>query len=239
MLGGEGGVVIIKRWSPITSDIGLIQVSPPQLTSAFLEWQKSLGVTWRSVEVKAGLAATFDALLPLSQGKRRRAFVATRSGWTAQFQSGIQGSDPFPVMSLFAGKLGALAMRVCRSPQSALYPATVWEVYAPPGLGGNDLNYKRSVSAANDGGTWTFDESGERYAFEDVAAYSAPRMRDRFTPEMLDRYLAEFGLHPFDDDFYCVSPAAPAVILERPAYSQEPPDFTLQEVAEGLPWKRR
>jgi hypothetical protein len=238
-LGDDCSVVLIQRWSPITSDIGLIQVSPSELTSAFLEWQESLHTAWRLVRVEAGLAATFDALLPLSQGMRRRAFVATRSGWTAQFQNGIQGSDPFPAMSLFARKLGVLAMRICRSPQAARHPATIWEVYAPPNLGGNEYGFRRSVSVANDGGTWTFDESGEPYAFENVATYSVARKRDRFTPEMLEKYLTEFDLHPFDEDFYCISSATPAVILERPAYGHEPPDFTLQEVAEGRPWVRR
>ena len=186
--------MLIPYWSPVTSDFGLIQAPMERLASAFLEWQATLGITWRVTRIQTNLEATFEALLPLSHGKRRRAFIATRSGWTAQFQNGIQGSDPFPVMSLFAVKLGVLAMRVCSISMEASHPANIWEVYAPPQLGGDSAGYRRSVAAASDGGQWTFDESGEPYGFEDLATYSTFRKRDRFTREMLERYLAAFAL---------------------------------------------
>jgi hypothetical protein len=66
-------------------------------------------------------------------------------------------------MSYLAKRMGLLPMRVCRSPERAIYPATMWEVYAPGSLGGcPPLGYRRSVAAANDGGRWMFEESGER-----------------------------------------------------------------------------
>ena len=229
--------MLIQYWSPVTSDFGLIQAPIEQLASAFLEWQATLGIAWRVNRIQTNLEATFEALLPLSHGKRRRAFVATRSGWTAQFQNGIQGSDPFPVMSLFAAKLGVLAMRVCSTSMEANHPANIWEVYAPPQLGGDSVGYRRSVAAANDGGRWTFDQSGEPYGFEDLATYSTFRKRDRFTHEMLERYLAAFDLYPFDENFYVVDAATPATILERPERLSEPPDFTLEQVIAGKPWK--
>jgi len=49
-------------------------------------------------------------------------------------------------------------------------------------------------------------------------------------------YLAAFDLHPFDEQFYVVDAAAPAIALERPAHSTEPPDFTLEQAIEGKPW---
>ena len=229
--------MLIQYWSPVTSDFGLIQAPIEQLASAFLEWQASLGVAWRVTRIQTTLEATFEALLPLSHGKRRRAFTATRSGWTAQFQNGIQGSDPFPVMSLFAAKLGVLAMRVCSTLTEANHPANIWEVYAPPQLGGDSAGYRRSVAAASDGGKWTFDQSGEPYGFEDLATYSTFRKRDRFTREMLERYLAAFDLYPFDENFYVVDEATPAIVLARPARPSEPPDFTLEQVIAGKPWK--
>jgi hypothetical protein len=209
-----------------------------RLASAFLEWQATLGVAWRVIHTDTSLEATLEALLPLSNGKRRRAFIATRSGWTAQFQNGIKGSDPFPVMNLFAARLGVLAMRVCSTTIDKLYTSNIWEVYAPPHLGGSSFNYRRSIAVANDGGKWTFDQSGAPYGFEDLASYSAFRKRDRFTREMLERYLAAFDLYPFDEKFYVVDAAAPAIVLERPAHSSEPPDFTLKQVIEGKPWVR-
>ncbi len=45
----------------------------------------------------------------------------------------------------------------------------------------------------NDGGRWVFEEGGESYDFEETAAYSNRRKRDRFTGPMLHRYLVALG----------------------------------------------
>ena len=46
------------------------------------------------------------------------------------------------------------------------------------------------------------------------SAESISRSRDRFTVEMLERYLAELGdIRPFDDDFY--APLSKAFLVER------------------------
>jgi hypothetical protein len=130
-------------------------------------------------------------------------------------------------------------MRVCASANSAKWPSVIWEVYAPESLGGAvPLGDRRSICTANNGGRWVFHESGVPYEFEDVAAYSNRRKKDRFTRQMLDQYLTHFGLSPFSDNFYVVTPDCPAVILERPKWPVEPPEFTLEEVLAGKPWQR-
>jgi hypothetical protein len=58
---------------------------------------------------------------------------------------------------------------------------------------------RRTISAANDGGKWTFSETGERFAFEDPTAYRRRLVCDRFTPEMLAQYLAKLGV-PSDQE---------------------------------------
>jgi hypothetical protein len=230
-------VSVLDEWHPVTSDIGLIQAPVEQIRTSFLNWRRALGEHHEEREVHHGLSHALDHLAPLSSGKRRRLFLATRSGWTAQFQSGIQGSDPFPVMSHFAKQLGVLAMRICSTPSSAIYPATIWEVYAPAHLGGDTLGYRRSLAAANDGGRWIFEESGEPFPFEQEQQYALPRKRDRFTRRLLAHYAAEFDVFPFDDDFYLVDAKQPGILLERPAWANEPPEFSLEEVKRGLPWK--
>jgi hypothetical protein len=230
--------MIIDDWEPVTSDMGLIQAPLGRLRAAFLEWQAGLGQVHEEWQIKSGLADALERLAPLSAGEKRRLFIETRSGWTAQFQSGIQGSDPFPVMSLFAQKLGVLAMRICSAPLSKMYPATIWEVYAPPHLGGGTLGYRRSVCAANDGGRWIFEASGEPYPFEELDKYELGRKRDRFTREMLIRYLEHFSLRPFEDEFYVVDAERPALLLQRPRWQTEPSEFSLEQVKAGAPWKR-
>ncbi len=75
----------------------------------------------------------------------------------------------------------------------------------------------------NDGGCWIFEVSGEPYPFEELDKYELRRKRDRFTREMLTRYLEHFSLRPFEDEFY-------AVDLEHPTEDE----VAIQTVEEGL-----
>jgi hypothetical protein len=219
--------------------MGLIEAPSARVAEEYLSWYQSLGQDFR-VDRVASFGASLERLPPLSAEKRRALFVPTSSAWTAFFQSGIDGSDPFPVMSELAGRLGVRAMRVCCSPANATWPGTVWEVYAPPDQGGiPPLLYRRSVAAVNDGGRWTFDQAGPPFPFENLDRYELPRKRDRLDRNLLERYLGEFGLKPFDDSFYAPSDQNPAILIERVTRWADPADeFTLAEVVAGVPWDR-
>jgi len=230
---------LLEKWRPVTDDFGLIQTRMPLLLSEFKNWQRSFGVEYVRTEIFSSLADAFESLLPLSNSKTRRLFVATRSDWVVCFQNGIQGSDPFPAMSYLARHMGVLAMRVCCTPDEETYPAVIWEVYAPEVRGGcPPIGYRRSIAAANDAGRWVFEESGERFPFEEVERYTLRRKRDRFTREMLARYLHHFGIELFTDAFLCVDATTPAVRLEQVTGIHSCPVFTLDQVAAGLPWRR-
>lgn len=231
---------VIEEWHPVTYDYGLIHAPIDEVVRTFLDWQASLGLEHSLREITTDLATGLRALPPLSAGKRRRLFVATESEWVGCFQSGIDGSDPFPAMSFLAGRMQVLAMRVCSTPEGSKWPATIWEVYAPESLGGRPpLHYRRAICAANDGGRWVFGQSGDPYEFENLAIYDRPRKRDRFTRQVLQEYLAHFDIDAFADDFFVVSKDSPALLLERPARANEPPEFDLEEVIAGAPWKKR
>src|SRR5436190_18057383 len=104
-------------------------------------------------------------------------------------------------MCYYAGRMCVLSMRVCCTPDTDVYPGTVWEVFAPQSLGGcPPLGYRRSICALNGGGRWIFEEFGDRYPFEQPERYSLRRKRDRFTREMIRDYLRHFGVELFSDD---------------------------------------
>ena len=230
--------MILEAWHPVTQDFGLIECSTDLAVVKFVDWQESLGHTF-VIRKAESLEAAFEMLSPLSMEKRRCVFVPTTSEWSGFFQSGIDGSDPFPAMSLLCQRLQTRAMRVCTTPACAKYPATIWEVYACEALGGiPPLGYRRSVCAANDGGRWRFEQSGEPFPFEDTPRYLLPKKRERFDRDMLAQYLQHFNLEPLDDGFYTPSSRTPAILLERTTrWQHPPPEFTLREVIDGVPWK--
>src|SRR5712691_2094863 len=108
--------MVFADWHPVTEDFGLIHARLETVVGELRRWHGEIGITYKGTEITGSLEAGFKALLPLSNGKRRRLFVNTRAGWTACFQNGIQGSDPFPAMSMLAQRLNVLAMRVCSTP---------------------------------------------------------------------------------------------------------------------------
>jgi hypothetical protein len=231
-------LALFDHWSPVTHDFGLIHASVEVVSARYLEWQRGLGRRFH-VTSQAEFSHSLGFLPPLSAEKRRCIFVPTSAGWTGFFQSGIQGSDPAPAMSHLTHLLGVDSMRVCCTPQQPVHPACIWEVYAPASRGGvPPLLYRRSISATAEDGRWSFEQSGSAFPFEDRAAYSARRKRDRFTPALLTRYLAHLGLRPFEADFFAPSNASPSILLERVDRWTDPPrEFTLEEVRAGAPWR--
>ncbi len=230
---------LLEKWNPVAHDFGLIRAPFDRVLAELQNWHSSIGMEYSRTEITSSLGDAFESLLPLASSKMRRLFVATRSDWVACFQNGIQGSDPFPAMSYLATRIGVLAMRVCSTADKAKYPAVIWEVYAPESLGGKPpLGYRRSIAAMNDGGRWIFEESGERFSFEQVERYEEGRKPDRFTREMLRDYLREFGIELFSDEFLRVDAASPAVRLQQRTRGWSAPEFTLEEVVAGVPWQR-
>jgi hypothetical protein len=60
----------------------------------------------------------------------------------------------------------------------------------------------RAVSVWHDGRQWRFATTGEAQPFEEPERYTAPRVRNRFTLEMLEQYCKAVGVDYFDPDFY-------------------------------------
>ncbi len=217
------------RYTPITSEIEFLECDAKTAADAFQEWQQPIqsarGVRLNRREVVGDLPAKIENLLPLTSHESRRfLFAPTGSKWTAYFESGWRGNDASAV-SYLSRTIGCRAIRAVsikhtmrKTPTGELgrYGATMLELYVADPSGCSFLNNRRSISAANDGGRWRFDAVGEPLEFEQLERYKARRIRDRFTPEMLDEYLRHFGIQYFSPDFYNVAQVAILISKEGP-----------------------
>ncbi len=231
------------RLAPITSTIGFLEAPAAEAAAAFLDWYRGihepLGRRLTERRVGGGLEPALLSLLPLvSVLRTKHLFVPTASPWCAFFDNGHRGTDAFSVMSWLAQRLGCRGRRVTAVPDTiegeykgarGEYGAVVLEVYGPERT--HFLNYQRSIGAVHDGDRWSFDAGGTPFPFEETERYRARRVRDRFTFDMLERYLRKLGLSAFDEDFYLPGPGAEAVLIEqtgaRPAGARE---FGLEEL---------
>lgn len=88
-------------------------------------------------------------------------------------------------------------------------------------------NYRNIMLSDQD--RWNLDQFGEPLPFEEVEKYSEKLVRNRFTPEMLQRYLLHYGIDFFNEDFY-MPEGSKAYIIEhvRDPFDGEKPE-TLAE----------
>lgn len=199
------------RYAPITTGIGFLECDAKMAADAFEEWQRPIqatrGVRLQRRELTGDLPARLESLLPLTSHEARRFLFSPTSGkWTAYLDSGWRGTDAFSVVSYLAATIGCSGIRAVSVPHTirktpagerGRYGATILEVYAADSSGCSFLNTQRSIFAANDGGRWKFGEQGQPFDFEQLDRYKARRIRDRFTPELLDEYLQHLGVHFF------------------------------------------
>lgn len=214
------------RLAPITSEIGFLEADYTAAAQAFVDWLSPLeepyGFAFRQRPVAGSLEDVLQTLLPLTDTDRLRSlFVPTRGQWTAFFDNLWRGTDTGAV-GVIATKLRCRGLRVAAIPNTirnpgkgrwkGRYGAMILEIYdsANP-----NLDVVRSIAAVNDGGRWVFHQFGEPLPFEEVSRYTARRIKDRFTFDMLQSYLRALGLDPFEESFYLPPPKKTAILVEK------------------------
>lgn len=210
----SGGESVLKEemLAPITSSIGFLQ-APPQEVAAVWASAEHGGGSVRIEQLPGGLVEEFDSVLPLTFGSHsRRLVIATDSDWSAIVDCGANGSDPYSFVGHMHRRMGVnglVATHVSPSTHPLRYGAVQLHMFSPdaPGLG-----YLRTIDAIQDGESrWSFHLSGSVQPFEEEAAYARRGVRDRFTPELLEQYVASLGIRLFDPTFY----AGPSVLTEE------------------------
>jgi len=198
------------RFAPITSCMGLINGSLRDVNESFVQWQNDILAGYgQSVVVghlECHLGDAFSRLQPLARGVRTRSLLLELGEWVAYFDNSHLGTDAAGVAAVMATRLLTTAIRLTvrsnkikrgkGASKLGSYGATIFEVFE------GNLRSRRSIACANDGGRWVFEQHGAPFLFEDLAAYASKKVRERFPPYLLERYVHEFGVDPFSERAY-------------------------------------
>lgn len=200
--------LLSEKSAPITSSIGFLEVPLDHAARGLEQWLRSLYSEVRVDRVPEGFPEVLRRLEPLTGGSVPRELLLSAGDWTAYFDCSLRGTDAAPPMSFLARELGCRGVAVMSKPHTVGLPgireghygAVQFQLFGP--VQTDWLNYVRTISVTYDGSRWEFETSGTPQEFEDLDAYRARRVRERFTSEMLERYCKALGIHVFDPDFY-------------------------------------
>ena len=193
----------------------------------------------RSEEQRLPLRQALLALQPLCvSGSSRFLVLETESRWTACFENSAAGTGMIGVMPLYAQELQCRTIAVEWCPFSADSENDNADC-APKGVqfglfhGRPDSTFMsnsvRVLSLVFEDG-WEFDSHGIALPCENLTHYDARLVRDKFTPELLNKYALYFGLRPFDEDFY----RDRSVLLFRNQLIGSPAGLSLEEAQRRL-----
>jgi hypothetical protein len=202
-------LLLDNAFAPLTFNWGFLDAPVDAVGRAYAAWQRRILHRVRIAPLDLPLADALRRLEPLDAGSQRVLFLSTQSPWTACFDNGVRGGNP-------ATFVGELAQRMaCRGIACGCIPNTLsardagtpgtwgavkFTLFAPETRA--RLNIERSLSAINDVRGWEFTALGAPQPFEHPERYSAKRVADRFTPDLLDDYCRALGIRLFDETFY-------------------------------------
>jgi len=221
------------RFVPLTHQIGFLEGNFETIVDVYLRWQRSLHGEVSSDVLNAPLAAALQRLEPLTTPWEKELFIATNSRWVAYFNNGLRVSDPESPIGHLATIVPCRGLVVACAPDRShvtardalrIYGAVSFTMLVAHQT--DWLNLERAICAMNDGGRWVFLEQGILQAFERPEKYKARRIRDRFSPEMLEEYCAALDIRVFDETFY----GGKTLIARRPKQiGPRSPAMSLQE----------
>lgn len=226
-----------ERFAPITSSIGFLEVSLDDALEAVEAWRRSLYPAVTVSRQRDGFPDVLGRLEPLTGGARPRELLVAAGRWTAYFDNSLRGTDAVSAVGHLTRKLQCQGLAIDVVPHTVGAPgvregrmgAVQFELFGP--LDTEFLNYVRTVSVVFDGSRWQFNATGTEQAFEEVDAYQARRVRDRFTSAMLERDCQALGIEVFDPSFY-----GPDAVLVESAVPMAPDGLvmTLQQAQDWL-----
>ena len=196
--------------APLLQDLAFVHAERDEVVRAWLEFSGPLlrahGVEYSSTVVQGSLEQVVRQLEPLSMPTRERyLFIPCKNNWTLVRDNGVVGSDAVSLLHGTVSRTRQQGVRLCvNAPLDAerrrrQIRSVIWEVFE---VGDGIAAKSRRSLAVQKTSSWHWVSTGNPLVFEDTAAYSAKKIGDRFTPEMLDRYAQAMGIDAFNEKFY-------------------------------------
>jgi hypothetical protein len=216
------------QYAPIFERVGAIKAPLEDVVKAFIDWKEpqviKSGNSLKNARLKGSLEDVFIALQPLKY-PLKEVFIPAYNGYT--FFTNNRPTAESGRISLISKFLNVPAFEVW-----AFYKTEGKQVN---GWGGGmfskgiGFDFSRTVYLIKDL-KWDFHQRGEPFPFEELERYNEKLARNRFTPDMLERYCQQVGIDFFNEDFYMPS-GSEAIIIEtvRPPFPNEK-SMTLEEV---------
>ena len=191
-----------RKYAPVTDAWGFLAVDFDRAISFFASWLAQI----RSLRPNPFQASLDDALKELGGQNRLRVLVAsTQSEWVAVFadrKDAYHSEVAHPSAAIPCRGLHVMCVETTYDPRTKVgeFGAVAFQTLADHPT--DFLNIERTVQAGYYDVGWEFHADGPVLPFEQVARYRARRIRDRFTPEMLEEYARALGIRLFDAAFY-------------------------------------
>lgn len=228
--------LLSECFAPITSSIGFLELPIDEVVGSLEEWRRSLYERVAVCRPTECFPEVLHRLEPLTSGARPRELLVSAGEWTAYFDNSLRGTDAVSAIGYLSRTLKCQGLAIRVIPRTVGVPdickgragAVQFELFGP--LSTKFLNYVRTVAVTFNGSKWVFNADGTEQVFEEVEAYRARRVRDRFTSEMLERYCQALGLDVFNQSIY-----GPDTVLFESTVPM-PTDGVVMTLAEAQEW---
>lgn len=189
------------RFAPVTDSFGFLQAPLNGLTDFFQGWLKKIHRAEHE-NLRCDLASALERVG--KAGQFRTLLAATRSDWVAVF---VDRKDSFhsevmhPSLTYpCRGLCVRWAEHTINKDPKGQYGAVTLQTLADHRT--DFLNIERCIDAGYYEEGWKFSATGPVLPFEQTELYAGRRIRDRFTPQMLQSYCRALGIDVFNADFY-------------------------------------
>ena len=206
----------LHRYAPTTTTLAFLEVPYAELVDFIVQWERKRDVVndrrvpVRKIDIGGTWEQRLNSLLPLNRSKVM--VSETQSNWCVYVNNSPNGTDLYADPPYLCEKLGVreIAVTLVRDIPKIKPGSTQFlyedytraeKVLSATGTGWCDQFPYRYIAAHHES-RWEFEERGDPLPFEEFEQYQARHIKDRLTPEMVERYCSHFGIDLFNPDFY-------------------------------------